>query len=112
MHLFASLILERVPMEWAQMPGALSTWLQNAGGVAAFGIALVLLAGYLSRDTQESPLWNISNAVQPLIGILRVCIIAAALGYAFLVLVWLGELVGIKGLTRFLPRTRPFDALT
>jgi hypothetical protein len=93
-------------MEWAQMPAALATWMQNAGGVAAFGIALVLLAGFLSRDTQESPLWNISVAVRPLIGILRVCVIAAALGYAFLFLAYLGDLLRIPGLTRFLPRTR------
>ena len=40
--LFASLYLEREPLNWAHLPESLVGWLQNAGGAAAFAIALVL----------------------------------------------------------------------
>jgi len=112
MNFFASLVIDREPMTWAQMPDALVSWLQNAGGVAALGVGIVVLAGILSRDTQESPLWNLANAIRPLIGLLRICVGIAALGYAFLLLVWVGDLAGVPGLRMLLPRGRMQDQFT
>lgn len=112
MMLFASIFLDREPMQWRQMPEAIAVWLQNAGGVAALGIALVLLAGVLSRDTKESPLWNLSVALRPLRLVLMIAISSAGVGYALLLLAWLGDLVKIPGAKFFLPRASSMHGFT
>src|SRR5204863_3058346 len=103
LQLFASLVMDREPMTWAQMPAALTAWLQNAGGVAAFGVALVVIAGALSRDTQESPLWNLSIAIKPMLGVLKTCVFIAGAGYVVLMLAWLGNLMRIPRLEFLVP---------
>jgi ABC-type transport system involved in multi-copper enzyme maturation permease subunit len=47
--LFAGLVLEREPLQWAQLIGAGLLWVQNAGSVAAFGLGIWLLAQTLQR---------------------------------------------------------------
>jgi hypothetical protein len=111
MMLFASLVMDREPMTWAQMPAAIAMWLQNAGGVAAFGVALVVIAGSLSRDTQESPLWNLSQAIRPLMGALKTCVFIAGAGYLVLMLAWLGNLMRIPRLEFLVPHTAPGQTL-
>lgn len=103
MMLFASLVLEREPVQWSQLPGALMAWCQNAGAVAAFGVALVLLAQTVTRNPNEWIVWNISDRLRPIYSLLRYFVIAAGIGYAALILLWLGDLFRIPGLRRFLP---------
>jgi len=47
--MFAVLALDREPMQWAELPAALKTWTQGAGGVAAFALAIWSLAYFLGR---------------------------------------------------------------
>jgi hypothetical protein len=110
--LFASLILDRAPLQWSQFPDALGGWLQNAGGVAAFGIAIVLLARYLQREVSEIDFWSLSPRLRSLLPTLKACIIASAVGFALLLVIWLGDRMGIPGLKRFVPRSRDTDPTT
>ncbi len=113
MNLFAtSVVLDRVPMQWSHMPEAIVVWLQNAGGVAAFGVALVLLATALSRDTQESPLWNLSVALRPMRFILLLACAIAGAGYVMLLVLWVGNLAGVPNVRLVLPRPSPMLAFT
>src|SRR5436309_4256606 len=48
--LFAALELERDPLQWAEMPLALKTWVQHAGMVAAFGLFIYSLAYVIQRS--------------------------------------------------------------
>ncbi len=45
----AGLALERDPLSWADMPVALKGWLQTAGGIAAFALAVWALAYFVQR---------------------------------------------------------------
>src|SRR5262245_52519602 len=110
-QLFASLVMDREPMTWAQMPGAIAMWLQNAGGVAAFGVALVVIAGSLSRDTQESPLWNLSIAIRPMLGILKTCVFIAGAGYAVLMIAWVLNLLRVPRVEFLVPHTTAQQAM-
>ena len=47
--LFAALILDREPLQWAQFIGAANLWCQNAGAVAALGVGIWALACFLQR---------------------------------------------------------------
>ncbi len=47
--IFAVLALDREPLQWAELPAALTTWVQSAGGVAAFGLAVFCIAYFASR---------------------------------------------------------------
>lgn len=51
--LFASLELEKEPMQWAELPAALGSWAQNAGGLAALCVVFWLLIRlFLTQDRQ------------------------------------------------------------
>ena len=93
--LFASLVFDRLPLQWNQLPFALIIWLQNAGGVAAFGIAIFLLARALQRDPDDGTLLNFPPRLRFLSTVLRFAIIASGVGYILLVLQWLGAGMGI-----------------
>ena len=41
--LFGILILERDPLTFANLPGLIQVWLQDAGGFAAVGLVVYLL---------------------------------------------------------------------
>ena len=105
--LFASLVFERMPLIWNNLPDGLVVWVQNAGGVSAFGIALVLAARALQRDPNELNVWNLSDRMRSLLPVLKACIIASGIGYAALVLIWVGDRMTIPGLKPFLPRDIP-----
>jgi ABC-type transport system involved in multi-copper enzyme maturation permease subunit len=47
--ILASLVLEREPMRWADVPGAIVTWVQDAGIVAALALLIWALARLLRR---------------------------------------------------------------
>ena len=88
--LFASLVFDRMPLQWSQLPFAVVIWLQNAGGVAAFGIAIFLLARAVQRDPDDGTLLNFPPRLRFLSTVLRYAIIAGGVGYIILILLWLG----------------------
>lgn len=102
--LFASLVMEREPLHWSRLPDAISGWLQNAGGVAALAVMLVLIARAMHRDPRELIFWDLSPRLRPLLPVLKGCIIASGLGYLALALLWTANRIGIPGLTSFMPR--------
>src|SRR6516162_5840501 len=102
--LFASLVIEREPLQWSRLPDAISGWLQNAGGVSALAIMLVLIARALQRDPRELNFWDLSPRWRPVLSVLKGCVIAAGLGYLTLALVWSADRIGIPGLKQFVPR--------
>src|ERR1019366_2338819 len=110
--LFASLVFDREPLRWATLPDALVVWLQNAGGVAAFGIALVLLARAVQRDPNELNFWNLPSRLRWLLAVLKYAILVSGMGYVGLILMWLGDRIGIRGLKMFVTRAnegQPFS---
>jgi hypothetical protein len=102
--LFASLVMEREPLQWNRLPDAISGWLQNAGGVAALAIMLVLLARALQRDPRELNFWDFSPRLRPFLSVLKGCVFASGLGYLALAVVWTADRIGIPGLKPLVPR--------
>jgi hypothetical protein len=47
--IFASLVIEREPLQWNELGAAVGAWLQDAGGVAALCLVVYLLSRYLSQ---------------------------------------------------------------
>jgi hypothetical protein len=59
--MFAVLTFERDPLRLADLPGAVETWVQSAGGYAMFGILLWLLFGLpflRASDRDRAPGWQ------------------------------------------------------
>jgi hypothetical protein len=110
--LFASLATEREPLQWSQFPEVLTLWLQTAGGVAAFGIALVLITLYLSRESHQLFVWQMPAQLRFFRPVLRLFVAISGLGYAVLLLAWLGKLTNLAGAGNFLPRGSASDPLT
>ena len=48
--IFATLVLEKPPLQWADVPGAIITWITVVGGFATVFLALWLLC-----ETMQSP---------------------------------------------------------
>jgi hypothetical protein len=106
MTLFASVYLDREPMQWAHMGAAFMVWLQNAGAVAAFGIILVLIAGYLQRDARSRGYVNLPTST-PGFAYAGYLVMGMALLYAFLIVCFIANLLNIRGANIFLPRPHP-----
>ncbi|HZZ77810.1 MAG TPA: hypothetical protein VFE62_04790 [Gemmataceae bacterium] len=107
MTLFASLVLERAPMTWQDLPDGLMDWLQNAGAVAAFGILLVLISRMLQRDAAERNAWNLPGGLQVVSSYLGYIFAIPAVLYLIVILGWIGNWMGIQGTWRVLPRPGP-----
>jgi hypothetical protein len=107
MMVFASLVYDREPMMWRHLPDALCVWLQNAGGVAAFGILLVLVSRMLQRDAGEKNLWNLPGGLQVVSGYLAYIFAIPAIAYTIVIVGWLGAWFGIQGARYVLPRVNP-----
>jgi hypothetical protein len=56
--IFASLVLDREPMQWSEFPTALATWLQDAGSLSAVALFIWCLAYLLQRPAGMSKDWN------------------------------------------------------
>jgi hypothetical protein len=56
--IFASLVLEREPITWAQFPAAVAAWLQDAGVLAALVLLIWCVAYVLQRPAGVSKDWN------------------------------------------------------
>jgi ABC-type transport system involved in multi-copper enzyme maturation permease subunit len=113
MMLFASFVLERVPLMWSTVPDAFNEWVQNAGAVAAAGIAIVLIARASIRNPVELNVWDFTRHYPGLAQILKPCIIISFVGYGGIIAIWAATRLGIPGLKeRFLPRDFPIQRYT
>lgn len=112
MTLFASIVYDREPLMWHHLPEALCVWLQNAGGVAAFGILLVLLARAMQRDAGEKNLWNLPGGLQVVAGYLAYIFAIPAIAYTIVIVGWIGAWFGIQGAFVIIPRTNPLQPFT
>lgn len=101
------MVIERGLPSWDRLPDAVGVWLQNAGGVAAVAIALVLLARWLQRDPHNLQYWALPPGFQPLLAILKVCLIGSALGYLAMILIMVGGRSGFRWLSLLSPRVFP-----
>src|SRR5260370_8823001 len=101
--LFASLVIEREPLEWSRLPDAISGWLQNAGGVSALAIMLVLIAHALQRDPRELNFWDLSPPWRPLLSDLKASVTPRGLGYLSFASPCLAHRLCLPGLTLFVP---------
>lgn len=106
MTLFASIVFERMPLMLEHLPDAICVWLQNAGGVAAFGILLVLLARTLQRDVAEN-VWSLPGGLQKVSGFLAYIFAIPAICYTVVIVGWIGAWLGIQGAYFLLPRVSP-----
>ncbi len=52
--IFASLVIEREPLTWAQLPGAVATWLQDAGTLSALVLLIWCVAYLIQRPAGAS----------------------------------------------------------
>jgi ABC-type transport system involved in multi-copper enzyme maturation permease subunit len=59
--MFAVLTFDRDPVQYQDVPAQLFSWIQSAGGWAAFGVLVWLLAGYTrmrAEDRARIPVWQ------------------------------------------------------
>ncbi|MBI1832769.1 MAG: hypothetical protein HYR84_15110 [Planctomycetes bacterium] len=111
--LFASIVLERIPLVWANLLDGLTMWVQNAGAIAIVGIVLVLVARRLHRDLNDFTFWDFPARFQAILPALKACLLIACAGYTAMVLIWVGSRLGVPGLRdRFLPREHPMLPVT
>jgi ABC-type transport system involved in multi-copper enzyme maturation permease subunit len=93
--LFASFILERYPMPWAEVPQATIGWLQNAGVIAALGLFLVYAAmASFSFERLFAPPG--SRASRGLVRLGAMCTIASWVGFGLLGALFVGALLGMR----------------
>ncbi len=102
----AGLVLEREPLQWGQFIGAANLWVQNAGAVAAFGLAIWVLAHLARRGRPFVAL--VADAPRSIAGPLAMLAAVLAtlsfLGYLIVGLVGLGGLLGAPGVAALMPR--------
>lgn len=81
--LFAALILDREPLQWAQFVGAANLWCQNAGAVAAVGVGIWILASFLQRGRPFIALMADAppRLVKPLASLLALLATLSLLGF-------------------------------
>ena len=104
MNLFASLYVDREPLHWEQMPAAVVIWLQNAGAVAAFGVFLVLLAGFVQRDSRNRSFFNLPGNLQLGFAFAGYFCLATAISYQLPAVVLDCQSAESEGAAVFLPR--------
>src|SRR5262245_32194819 len=75
--MFATLVIERDPVTWSDLPGLMLYWLQGAGGLATVLMAIWWFANFMSRspaDRAHPPYpWNS--------GLFRMAFVAALVLY-------------------------------
>lgn len=103
--IFASaLVLDREPLTWADLPGAVQIWVQNAGAVAALGLAIWVLAQTLQR---RRILGAPGVRAAPSSGMLTTVFVLGTLvsigGYLLVLLMGVGFMLGLGFLGAWLP---------
>src|SRR5262245_30915681 len=48
--MFATLVLEREPLQWSDLPGAILSWVQDVGGFAAVGLVIWFVVTRLQQS--------------------------------------------------------------
>jgi len=102
--LFASLYLDHIPLDWTQLPDALTIWLKNAGVIAAVSIVFYLIVRALSRTPSEWVVMTLSDSMQSLFSVLRYAMIVSGICYGVIIFLWLGYYMGIPRVIAYLPR--------
>jgi hypothetical protein len=102
----AGLILDREPLQWGQFFGAANLWLQNAGGVAALGVGIWLVAQLLQRGRSFTDLLvdAPANLRRPLASVLPLLAGVSLLGYLVIGVISLGGLARNPALAQLMPR--------
>src|SRR5437879_1680525 len=73
--IFATLVLERPPLQWADVPGAIATWITVVGGFASFFLALWLVYYALG-------LGSTTPAQKRLASLFSIALLIALVGFA------------------------------
>jgi hypothetical protein len=83
--MFASLIIEREPMQWGDLGAALASWVQDVGRIAAVGLAIWLLV-YLTGPPQGRPRGRTWSA-----RLFGLALLGAFVAYAICAVLWFVE---------------------
>lgn len=104
--LFATLTLEREPMQWAELPQALVNWLQSAGAIASLGLFLVFAArASFSFQRLFAPAGSRVSAGLVRLG--AICAIASWVGFACVGALYVGTFIRISRFQQWLPGAYP-----
>lgn len=103
--IFASaLVLDREPLTWADLPGAILLWVQNTGAVAAFGLAIWTLAQTLRRRSiLGTPGVRPASASGTLSTVFVVGTLLCVGGYLLVLFMGVGFMLGLGFLGGWLP---------
>jgi ABC-type transport system involved in multi-copper enzyme maturation permease subunit len=104
--LFATLTLEREPMQWAEVPQALINWLQSAGAIAALGLFLV----FVSRASFSFQRLFASGGTRVSSGLVRlgtICTVASWAGFVLVGALYASSLIGLRWSQPRLPGANP-----
>jgi hypothetical protein len=105
--LLATLILEREPLQWAELPQALVSWLQSTGAIASLGLFLVFATrASFSFGRLFAPWGGMTSA-----GLVRLGTIGAVgswIGFGLLGALFLGATLGIRQAQSALPGANPY----
>jgi hypothetical protein len=83
---FASLIIEREPLQWQELPGSIAAWFKDAGGVAQIA-CLIFLAVSLAQLISGAKInWKRASGLR-LLAVLVVVAQVFYLGFLFLLLI-------------------------
>src|SRR5260370_41551495 len=94
---FAALELEGDPLQWAEVPLALMTWVQPAGMVAAFGLFIFCLAYLIQGGLRRQPLSRLGRSIMVLASLSGVAYLAIGVWASFFVAVCAGAPVRAPG---------------
>jgi hypothetical protein len=83
--IFASLIIEREPLQWADLGAALAGWVQDVGRIAAVGLALWLLFYLVGPPRARGKAWSWTGRLFAL------ALVGALLSYAACAVLWFVE---------------------
>ncbi len=93
--IFATLILGRDPLQWADVPQSIVYWLQSAGALAALGLFLVFAArASFSFERLFAPWGGRSSA--GLVRLAAICTIASWSGFGLLGMMFAAALLGVR----------------
>ena len=79
------MLLDRVPLELTHVPGLVQAWLQDAGGFAALGLVIYLLAAMIAPKDQPAS----AKMRMPVTGWMVAMAALSLLTYALLAAAWI-----------------------
>jgi len=102
--MFALLVIEREPLRWAELPAAIASWFQDAGGMAEFAILIGVLV-IISQLTAGQGLTRIKWTLG--LKLLATAALVAQVFYVLLVLLWLVQGPDLAASSRLQERGLP-----